>query len=438
MRHNVAISTLLASLIGLSAADETGEFILREGGLGAGTSPSQVVSFQAPITPAIISLDNYLTTTFPLEANNVMIDTVTLRIYNTSGSNDGSDDLIFITESDQSLPEGKDTRLTFYSNSVVVEWGLDHDYLDKPLYLECEWNNASSRGTSTSQIFVVFDTDQQKAMETLQQTGKAGDSSAGAPPARDQVINSSPSPPPSTTTLATTSSTAQTSQPAATIGLETPSPAPNGLSKGGIIGVAVGASVAGLLIAGALAWLFCIHRRRRRRHSRLGNTSTTHHMMQSYGSDVGARTLMPDKEIPVVHESRSQSQSQSQPPSPQSVYDGRPSADLYAPYSDRSAASPVPPPPHPPHPQPHHHDHDHRRAASSMSTTTAAAAATGATTSETDLSWTRGAPTPTSVIASRYAHLVEEGMTEDEIRRLEDEERQLDAAIEHAERGATP
>ncbi|KAK7992544.1 hypothetical protein PG988_001338 [Apiospora saccharicola] len=33
---------------------------------------------------------------------------------------------------------------------------------------------------------------------------------------------------------------------------------------------------------------------------------------------------------------------------------------------------------------------------------------------------------------SRYAHLIEEGMTEDEIRRLEDEERQLDAAIEDA------
>ncbi|KAK8097128.1 hypothetical protein PG999_013072 [Apiospora kogelbergensis] len=35
---------------------------------------------------------------------------------------------------------------------------------------------------------------------------------------------------------------------------------------------------------------------------------------------------------------------------------------------------------------------------------------------------------------SRYAHLIEEGMTEDEIRRLEDEERQLDAAIEDAGR----
>ncbi|KAK7932087.1 hypothetical protein PG985_002799 [Apiospora marii] len=39
---------------------------------------------------------------------------------------------------------------------------------------------------------------------------------------------------------------------------------------------------------------------------------------------------------------------------------------------------------------------------------------------------------------SRYAHLIEEGMTEDEIRRLEDEERQLDAAIEDAGRHGRP
>ncbi|KAK8053123.1 hypothetical protein PG996_012424 [Apiospora saccharicola] len=39
---------------------------------------------------------------------------------------------------------------------------------------------------------------------------------------------------------------------------------------------------------------------------------------------------------------------------------------------------------------------------------------------------------------SRYAHLIEEGMTEDEIRRLEDEERQLDAAIENAGRHGRP
>lgn len=43
---------------------------------------------------------------------------------------------------------------------------------------------------------------------------------------------------------------------------------------------------------------------------------------------------------------------------------------------------------------------------------------------------------PTSEVRSpsRYAHLIEEGMTPDEIQRLEEEERQLDAAIENAGR----
>ncbi|KAK7745467.1 hypothetical protein SLS53_002965 [Cytospora paraplurivora] len=46
----------------------------------------------------------------------------------------------------------------------------------------------------------------------------------------------------------------------------------------------------------------------------------------------------------------------------------------------------------------------------------------------------RRSTTP-SGISGRYAHLVEEGMTDDEIRRLEEEERALDEAIEEAGRG---
>jgi hypothetical protein len=44
-----------------------------------------------------------------------------------------------------------------------------------------------------------------------------------------------------------------------------------------------------------------------------------------------------------------------------------------------------------------------------------------------------GRATPRA-LTTPYAHLVEDGMTEDEIRRLEEEERQLDAAIEQAGR----
>lgn len=44
------------------------------------------------------------------------------------------------------------------------------------------------------------------------------------------------------------------------------------------------------------------------------------------------------------------------------------------------------------------------------------------------------AETPVTAISERYAHLVEEGMTEEELRRLEEEERALDEAIEERAR----
>lgn len=308
-----------------------------------------------------------------------------------------------------------------YHDNVVVEWGDNqhNPYLDLPLYLECEWANSSVSGNSASQLFAVYNSTPDLATHNLQATNLANDA-----PARDQVINPIPSSPSHSSTVPTaTSSTPATSQPAATLGLgSSSSPAPSGLSRAGIIGVAVGISVAGLLVAGVLAWLFCAHRRSRR--SRRDNAAT-HHMMPSYGSDVGVRTMMPDKEMPAVLAASSSS--------PQSVYDGRPSTDLYAPYSDRSTA----PPP---------------RGMTTTATTTTitttggtatvpAPAPAPADTSETDLARNRGAPMPASVIASviasRYAHLVEEGMTEDEIRRLEEEERQLDAAIEADRRGTS-
>jgi hypothetical protein len=55
------------------------------------------------------------------------------------------------------------------------------------------------------------------------------------------------------------------------------------------------------------------------------------------------------------------------------------------------------------------------------------------TRSQTDLP-ASGTRSPTPPISQRYAHLIEEGMTEDEIRRLDEEERHLDVAIETAGR----
>jgi hypothetical protein len=157
----------------------------------------------------------------------------------------------------------------------------------------------------------------------------------------------------------------------------------------------VGVTVGGLLVVGTLVWLFFYRRRR-------NNKNKAHHVMPSYGSDVGVHAMMPDKEMPVVLQS-----------STQSAYggEGRPSTDPYAPYSDRASTPPTP----------HHHP------------------TTGAADAATTQMDHRSTSTPTPAITARYAHLVEEGMTEEEIRRLEEEERQLDAAIENAgRRGGTP
>ncbi|KAI1276157.1 hypothetical protein F5Y07DRAFT_142431 [Xylaria sp. FL0933] len=471
MRHNVAITTLVACLIGLSAADETREIILRGNdlGAGAGTSASQVVLFDALPTPAIISQFNTPTTTFVFTAHNVTIEAVKLKKYNTTGSAKGDDDTpikeytiyqqpsppastVGVGEPDLTRADTEGIHIQLNNESIVVEWGDESYFLYHPLYLECEWKNKSFSGSSTSQLFVVFDKDPAAATSNL--TAVSNTNGGIAPPARQEIVNLIPNSPPGTTpTPATTSPTVQTSQPGATLGVEAPSSQSpnNGLSKAAIIGVAVGASVGGLLLLGALAWLLCVRNRRRR--SRHRGDATTHHMMPSYASDLdGAHAMISDKEMPaMVRETSSSPQ--------QSAYDGRPSADLYAPYSDRrrSAASPAPasvPVPFDHHRQSLQHEQQHQHQYQHRRSVTGGSAGAGAGASETDLNgWNgngnasvdrsvngngRGAPTPTSLIASRYAHLVEEGMTEDEIRRLEEEERQLDAAIEHAGRRGGP
>lgn len=162
--------------------------------------------------------------------------------------------------------------------------------------------------------------------------------------------------------------------------------------------------------------------------------------MSSYESDVGARAMMADKEAPLRLESSSR----------QSAYGGVGEAGVvgfgagdggrasleqqqqhqqhsYAPYSDRSgiAVSPAPMPMSFPQQQQQQQLHG-------MTTST------DATVVEQQQQHGIGGvgggsvATATSVpgAPASYAHLIEDGMTPEEIRRLEEEERQLDAAIE--------
>ncbi|KAM0370435.1 hypothetical protein HYE67_008371 [Fusarium culmorum] len=150
-----------------------------------------------------------------------------------------------------------------------------------------------------------------------------------------------------------------------------------GLSTGATAGIAVGAVIGGLLLIGALVWLLL--RRRRNKHP-----SEDYTIQQTYAVD---------KEI-----------------------NGRTSDSPNSPYSDENHMQPialgnvdrdrgVAPTPPPGRSSVASHD----RGANS------------------------GAQTPQGM-SSNVAHLVEDGMTVDEIRRLEEEERQLDDEIERAAR----
>ncbi|KAM0353534.1 hypothetical protein ACHAPU_001546 [Fusarium lateritium] len=183
-----------------------------------------------------------------------------------------------------------------------------------------------------------------------------------------------------TTIIPDTASATDTSEP-------TESSEPNvsssggGLSTGATAGIAVGAVIGGLLLIGALAWFFL---RRRRRNQRAGDEYVT---QQTYAMD---------KE---TH--------------------GRGADSLNSPYSDENHMQPVA-----------LGNLDRERGAAP---TPPPAGAPRSSFGSHDRGGNNGAQTPQGM-SRNVAHLVEDGMTADEIRRLEEEERQLDDEIERAAR----
>lgn len=153
-----------------------------------------------------------------------------------------------------------------------------------------------------------------------------------------------------------------------------------GLSTGATAGIAVGAVIGALLI-GALAWFFL---RRRRRNQPAGDDYVT---QQTYAVDKETHNRATDS-----------------PNSPYSDENHMQPVPLGNLDRDRDAA-PTPPPAGVPRSSFGSHDRGDNS----------------------------GAQTPQGM-SRNVAHLVEDGMTADEIRRLEEEERQLDDEIERAAR----
>ncbi|KAF5982661.1 hypothetical protein FCOIX_3596 [Fusarium coicis] len=186
-------------------------------------------------------------------------------------------------------------------------------------------------------------------------------------------------------TASSSSSATATLSPSSTSGAEESSGGGGGggggLSTGATAGIAVGAVIGGLLIIGALVWFFL---RRRRRSKKAGDEYVT---QQTYAVDKETHGRATDS-----------------PNSPYSDENHMQPVALGSLDRDRGVA-PTPPPGAVPRSSIGSHD----RAAHS------------------------GAQTPQGM-SSNVAHLVEDGMTVDEIRRLEEEERQLDDEIERAAR----
>ena len=177
-----------------------------------------------------------------------------------------------------------------------------------------------------------------------------------------------------------------------------------GLSTGAIAGIAVAGAVVFLGLIGGLIFFFLRRRRRTKERGRYNNPDNSTTFMAG------------DKE---VHHQVTES--------PHSTYSNDQQVPLstlnVAENTSRDAAGPS----GQHHDHHHHHDHhsDDDDAGYVPYRDEDAAPASPASGRARD----DGAGTPHGVSRS-VAHLVEDGMTEDEIRRLEDEERQLDDAIQ--------
>ncbi|RYO84163.1 hypothetical protein DL764_009372 [Monosporascus ibericus] len=267
------------------------------------------------------------------------------------------------------------------------------------LYVEFDLSNDTHTGQGYSPTFAVIDGDFQRDDANRILTDEENRE-------KEDVLSATP-----TTHVPTGNSATPTPTPTATSrfpsdDLPTASPAAGGLSTGAIAGIAVGIGIGLLAVAGLSVW-FCLRRRQSGR-------PLVRAREVGYGSDSGAIAMMPEKEAAGLTESSSHPV-YDQPSAPVAHHgDPTAAADPYTPYSDHMVApgTAVTTPTSVNEPSPVVHEQQQQQGPGGEA---------GAARQHQQ-----------QPIASRYAHLVEEGMTEEEIRRLEEEERQLDAAIEQA------
>jgi hypothetical protein len=291
------------------------------------------------------------------------------------------------------------------------------------LFFKAEW----STGTNYSRLFVVVQSDPLAAAQ------------------RNKGIFNDPNPHHDATTfLAVTSTSAATAPTSGVTGTAldggtgkgtTAQSSGGGLSSGAVIGIAVACGVIGLALIGGLIWFLL--RRRQQKKPMLP--------VDSFSSGNRREELMAEKEANADVDVSPHSPYSDDGAAGASGGNGsyhetaalttegavagaaashrqlqQDQARSFTPYSDRPIASGA-------------------AAAAAVGTAIGTPSVRAASVAQNDEahvsipSATPGRATPRA-LSTPYAHLVEDGMTEDEIRRLEDEERQLDAAIEQAGR----
>ncbi|OLN95917.1 hypothetical protein CCHL11_05025 [Colletotrichum chlorophyti] len=301
-----------------------------------------------------------------------------------------SDDMTFEDDNSLSLPTGNRT--------------LNELYTGKNMTIELHWTTGEQNFISESRVFSLFNGAlSSAAYQELSNSLDGDDNSREYSPDSDGSSSTRPSPGASSLT----SSVAEPTGSAAGvtgIGDTNYSTGGNnkGLSDGAIAGIVVGA-VLGVALIAFLLWLLFLRRRRRATHVSDGSGHGPH----DYLADKEAHARItesphsPYSDDGHVHLQQQQQQQSIQrngpePAIPASAVGDRGHGHFAAPYGE--VRTPI------------------------------------AAQSVEDMSRS-GARSSTPNVNPNVSHLIEDGMTDDEIRRLEEEERALDAAIEQAGQG---
>ncbi|KAI1467627.1 uncharacterized protein F4812DRAFT_403134 [Daldinia caldariorum] len=421
MRLDASIFGILASLVGLVGAEkDTSRTIdgpmpaatVGTGTATTGSSPNLVIQVPPLDMPAIYkaqAVDKTISFNKGRDIREVNISAIYLKRFSDkvaigmgkmssktdTGPSVGSllaGQVITERQDDQSslisFPATDETLTLKLTGDLTATYS---DNLMQPLYYEFQWENNTSSGTSYSPVLAVTYADRYgEAMRLLENTGMGS-----SPAFQEEIKGSSTGLESSGITTATATAATETSiRPTSEASHES-----RKLSTGAIAGITVGCAVFVIAVVVFLVWFFCL--RRRNKSENVGGTEFT--------NASGSHAMIAEKDM--VNMSESSPRSVYPPDHSRQLHDQRDSIvrsddASYAPYSDQAPSPPLPP------------------------------GAVFASTSQSDLASTGRASTTGNRCQSRYAHLIEEGMTEEEIRRLEEEEQHLDAAIEDAGRNS--